>query len=230
MPATLTLQPTGQVLTVPTSWYDVTLATFVALFAPEPDDERRPAELLLGLAAGALDPLAADDVAYIGNLLAFAEQPGDVYALHPTVGLPEVGSMSYGTLALATQHIQAANATYQEQLAEAGVTDPQAEAQCPWLRYAAYLLAIYRVEMTYGKYDHKRVQAAEAALLAAPVTETLPDAQYFFLGYTKYTSATHLTPRTSPSPAMTKSKLGQKPSPKISGRLLAWMRRLRATS
>ena len=204
MPTPLTLQPTGQVLTVPTRWADVTLAQFVDLQAPQADDQRRPAEILLGLTAGALDQLAADDVAYFANLLAYYNEPQDVYALHPTPGLPEVGSLPYGTLAMAQQHIQGCNADYQQELAEAGHEQP--EAQCPWLRYAAYLLALYRVQMTYGKYDGKRVADCEAALLASPVTEVLPDATFFLSSYRRYSSGTGQTTTTPSSPPTKKSK------------------------
>jgi hypothetical protein len=175
MPTTLTLQPTGQVLTVPTSWFDVTLAQFVALEASEPDDERRPAEILLGLAAYGLDQLAADDVRYIANLIDFANEPEDVYELHPTPGLPEVGGLPWGTLLMAQQHFS---------------DNPEQ----PWLRSAAYLLALYRVQMTYGKYDSKRVATCEAALLESPCTEVLADCFYIF------EQLTEVTERHAPDP------------------------------
>lgn len=209
MPTTLTLHPTGQVLTVPTSWYDVTLATFVALQAPEPEDLRRPAEVLLGLDAGALDQLAADDVAYFANLLGFATEPEDVYALLPTPGLPEVGTLPYGTLLMAQQRFAA---------------DPEAS----WLRSAAYLLALYRVQMTYGKYDSKRVAACEAALLASPCTEAYPDAAFFLSSYRRYSNATGPMTRTTSSPATKKSKRVTSKSASGSGRCSAWMQRLKA--
>jgi hypothetical protein len=189
MPTTLTLQPTGQVLTVPTKWADVTLAQFVDLEAREPDDERRPAEILLGLEATGLDQLAADDVRYIANLIEFALEPQDVYALHPTPGLPEVGSLPYGTLIMAQQRFS---------------EDPEQ----PWLRSAAYLLALYRVQMTYGKYDSAKVAACEAALLVSPCTEVYPDAAFFLNSYKRYSSGTGPTLTTTSAPTTTKSKRG----------------------
>lgn len=163
MPTILPLRSaaTALALSVPTSWADVTLATFIALEAPEPDDQRRPAELLCGLPAGYLDNLAADDVRYLSNLLAFATEPEDVYELHPTPDLPEVGSLPYGTLLLAQQRFSEA-------------------PERPWLQSAAYLLALYRTQLTFGKYSAEKVAAAEAALLASPCTEVLADCNFIF--------------------------------------------------
>lgn len=207
MPTTLTLTSAVpgwyQHLLVPTSWYDVTLATFVALLAPAPDDTRRPAELLCGLPAGGLDNLAADDVAYISNLLAFATEPEDVYELLPTPGLPEVGSLPYGTLLMAQQHF---------------ADSPEA----PWLQSAAYLLALYRTQLTYGKYDGKRVAAAEAALLASPVTEAYPDAAFFLSSYKRYSNGTGPTKTTSSTPTTTKSKRATSKFLSGLGRCLGW--------
>lgn len=211
MPITLTLQPTGQVLTVPTSWYDVTLATFLALQVPEPDDERRVAEVLLGLEAGGLDQLAADDVAYFANLLAFATDPADLYALLPTPGLPEVGSLPYGTLLMA-----------QQRFAEV--------PERPWLASAAYLLALYRTQLTYGKYDSAKVAACEAALLAAPVTEVYPDAAFFLSSYRRYSSGTGPTKTTTSSPATKKSKRGMSKFLSGLGLSLGWTPRPGAAS
>jgi hypothetical protein len=211
MPTTLTLQPTGQVLTVPTRWADVTLAQFVDLEAPVNGELRSKAEMLLGLQAEGLGELDADYVPYIANLIEFVNEPEDVYELHPTVGLPEVGSLPYGTLLMA-----------QQRFAE----NPEA----PWLRSAAYLLALYRVQMTFGKYSAAKVAECEAALLASPCVEVLPDAQYFFLSYKKWWRATPQTPKTKPTQTMTKSKPGPKSLATPTGKLLAWMRRLRATS
>lgn len=71
MPTILNLiTPDGtvaQVLTVPTQWADVSLHTFVQLHAPEPDEHRTAAELLLGLETGGLNQLAADDVPYLAT-------------------------------------------------------------------------------------------------------------------------------------------------------------------
>jgi hypothetical protein len=202
MPTTLTLSPTGQVLTIPTKWADVTLAQFVALEAPEPGDERRPAEILLGLEANGLDQLAADDVRYLSNLLAFAAEPEDVYGLLPTPGLPEVGSLPYGTLLMA-----------QQRFAES--------PERPWLTSAAYLLALYRVQLTYGKYDSAKVAACEAALLASPCTEVMPDASFFLNSYKQYLSGTAPKKTTTSNPPTKKSTLAMSKFRKGSGRFSA---------
>jgi hypothetical protein len=182
MPTTLTLHPTGQVLTVPTQWADVTLAQFVALLAPAADDTRRQAEVLLSLEAGGLDQLAADDVAYLANLLAFSTDPGDVLALLPTPGLPSVGSQPYGVLLLAQQRMEA-------------------EPERPWLAYAAHLLALYRVQQMWGKCELKRVEACEAALLASPVTEVYADAAFFLSSYRAWLNDSSQTKPTTTNPA-----------------------------
>jgi hypothetical protein len=191
MPTTLTLQPTGQVLTVPTKWADVTLAQFIALYAPAVDDTRRIAEVLCNLPAGGLDELAADDVKYLATLLAFATDPADVLALLPTPGLPDIGSLPYGILVEAQRAVEAQEGR-------------------PWLATAAYLLALYRMQLLWGKYDGKRVAACEAALLASPVTEVYADASFFLSSYKQYWSATPQTPTTKPSPMTRSSTLGAK--------------------
>jgi hypothetical protein len=211
MPTTLTLYPTGQVLIVPTQWADVTLAQFVALFAPQPGETRRQAEVLLGLAAGELDDLAADDVQYLANLLAFATDTSPVLELLPTPGLPSVGSLPYGLYVEAGQHLAA---------------DPERH----WLAYGPYLLALYRVQLTYGKYDSKRVAACEAALLAAPVTESYADAAFFLSSYKASLSATSPTSPTTTSQKMPSSKPATKNWRNASGRFSGWMRRLAAPS
>ena len=107
MPTTLHLTtPDGavaQMLSVPTQWADVTLAQFVALLAPEPDDERSKAEVLLGLEGGGLNQLAADDVVYLANLLQFSKDVSPVLELLPTPGLPDVGALPYAALLLVQQ-------------------------------------------------------------------------------------------------------------------------------
>jgi hypothetical protein len=193
MPTTLPLYPTDQVLPVPTQWADVTLAQFVTLFAPEPDDTRRLAEVLMGLEAGGLDDLAADDVQYIANLLAFAADPSPVLELLPTPGLPSVGSQPYGVLLLAQQRMEA-------------------EPERPWLSYGAHLLALYRVQLLWGKCDLSRVAACEAALLASPVTEVYADAAFFLNSYRTWLNDSPPTKPTTTSPQTTKSRRALKNS------------------
>jgi hypothetical protein len=160
MPTTITLQPTGQLLTVPTKWADVTLAQFVALMAPEPGDTRTEAEVLCGLEAGGFGQLLVDQALIIVPLLAFAADASDVLERLPTPGLRDVGSMPYGTLRVAQDYIEAHEGR-------------------PWLAYGARLLALYRMTMLWGSAGGAKVAACEAALLASPVTEVYPDMLFF---------------------------------------------------
>ena len=184
MPTILPLRTatTALALSVPTQWADVTLAQYVALFAPAADDARRPAEVLCGLEAGYLDSLAASDVHYLGNLLAFAADPSDVQALLPTPGLPDLGSLPYGIWLEAQNHVEA-------------------NAERPWLAHAPYLLALYRVQLAYGKYSAPKVAACEAALLASPVTESYADAAFFLSSYRQSASGTPPMKPTTTKPA-----------------------------
>lgn len=134
-------------LAVPTQWADVTLAQFVTLCAPAAQEARTAAEILCGLAAGTLENLAVRDVAYLTTLLTFAADPAPVLELLPTPGLPDVGTLPYGTLLLAQQHLSA-------------------HADQPPLFHFPHLLALYRVQLAFGKYDAARVAACEAALRA----------------------------------------------------------------
>ena len=192
MPTTLTLiTPDGQpaqVLTVPTSWADVSLAQFVALHAPTPGDERTAAELLLGLPAGGLGQLAADDVPYLANMLAFAQDASPVLALLPTPGLPDVGSLPYGTLLLAQAVFEA-------------------EPDRPALAYGPNLLALYRSQMVLGKYNGDHVAACLAALLAAPVTESYADLSHFLQACRNWQPGTRQTTPTTASPKTRNWKL-----------------------
>jgi hypothetical protein len=215
MPTTITLAtPDGaqvKVLTVRTQWADVSLAEFVALYTGGPEAPHRAAEVLCGLEPGGLDDLAADDVKYIAPLLAYAADPSPVLELLPTPGLPDIGSLPYGTLLLAQQHLESA-------------------PDKPWIFYGPYLLALYRVQMTFGKYDAGKVAACEAALLAAPVTESYADASFFLSSYKAWLSD---TPPTKPTTTTTKTKnstLASKPLRNGSGRFSGWMRRLAAPS
>jgi hypothetical protein len=141
----------------------------------------------MGLEAGGLDDLAADDVQYIANLLAFAADPSPVLELLPTPGLPSVGSQPYGVLLLAQQRMEA-------------------EPERPWLAYSAHLLALYRVQQMWGKCDLSRVAACEAALLASPVTEVYADAAFFLNSYRTWLNDSPSTKPTTTSPQTTKSR------------------------
>jgi hypothetical protein len=215
MPATLNLTtPDGtlaQVLTLPTKWADVSLEQFVALYAAAPDATHRAAEVLCGLEAGGLDNLAADDVKYLATLLGFAADPSSVLELLPTPNLPDIGSLPYGTLLLAQQYLEA-------------------NPERPWVFYGPYLLALYRVQLAFGKYDAGKVAACEAALLAAPVTESYADAAFFLSSYRAWLSD---TPPTKPTTATQTTKNltpVSKGSRKGSGRFSAWMRSRAAPS
>ncbi|MGI4736104.1 MAG: hypothetical protein ACRYG7_13085 [Janthinobacterium lividum] len=198
---------TALALSVPTQWVDVTLAQFVAIHAPEPTETRRKAEVLCNLPAGYLDDLAANDVAYLANLLAFSADPADVLALLPTPGLPDIGTLPYGVLLLAQQHVEA-------------------QGEREWLSAAPYLLALYRVQLVYGKYDQAKAEACEAALLAAPVTESYADCAFFLTSYRNYWSDTHQTKATPTAQNPKKRKLAQKSLRSASGSFGTWMRRL----
>jgi hypothetical protein len=211
MPTTITLQPTGQLLTVPTKWADVSLAQFVAIIAPEPGDTRTEAEVLCGLEAGSFDQLLVEQAQIIAPLLAFAADASDVLERLPTPGLPDVGSLPYGTLRVAQDYIEAHEGR-------------------PWLAYGARLLALYRMTMLWGSAGGAKVAACEAALLASPVTEVYPDAAFFLSQYKAYTSGTPPTPKTKTSPATKKSTPAASTWQTGSARCLAWMRRLRAPS
>lgn len=163
MPTTINLlTPDGTVaktLVCPTQWADVSFQTFCDLLAPEPDDTRTAAEVLLGLKAGGLGQLAADDVPLIANLLAFTEHVEDVTQLLPPPGQNyEVGSLPYGCLLLVQQHMEA-------------------NAERPLLASLPYVLAVYRCQRTWRSTD--RLAETLAAVLAAPVTETWAEAQNF---------------------------------------------------
>lgn len=215
MPTTLNLTtPDGtlvQVLTLPTKWADVSLAQFVTLYAGAPDATHRAAEVLCGLEAGALDALAADDVKYLATLLGFATDPSPVLELLPTPNLPDIGSLPYGTLLLAQQHLEA-------------------NPERPWVFYGPYLLALYRVQLAFGKYDAGKVAACEAALLAAPVTESYADAAFFLSSYKAWLRDTPPTRPTTASPKTKSSTPALKGSRKGLGRFSAWMRSLAAPS
>ncbi len=210
MPTTLPLS-NGQELNVPTRWADVTLAQFVAIHAPEPGDTRRPAEVLCNLPAGGLDALAADDVQYLANLLAFSLDTADVLALEPTPGLPSMGSMPYGLVLEAQDYIRA-------------------NPERAWMAYAPYLLAICRVHLTYGEYNRNKVAACLEALLAAPVTENYAEAAFFLESLKNYLLGTPPTKTTKSSRKMRRLTQGASGSAKGSGRFSALIRRLAGAS
>jgi hypothetical protein len=199
MPFPLTLTTpdgaTALTLTVPTQWADVSLGQFVALLAPAADDTRRQAEVLCSLEAGALDQLAADDVQYVANLLAFAS----------------VGSLPYGILLEAQQHM----ATHEGRA---------------WLACGPYLLALYRVQLLYGKYSAEKVAACEAALLAAPVTESYADAAFFLSSYKAWQSGSGPTKPTTTSPKTPNSTRGMRSWLNGLGLSLGWMQPPAVTS
>ena len=212
MPTTLTLQPTGQQVVVPCKWSDCTFQQFVDLVAPEPDEQRSAAEILCSLEAGAFLNLALQDVELLTTLLAFAQDSSDVTSLLPTPGLRPIGELAYGSLLLCTQHIQAS-------------------PNRPWLAYAPYILAVYRQTMLWGNADNaSKLDACEAAILAAPCTEVYADASFFLTQYKNYTSASAPTPKTSSTSATKRKKRGLATSANASRTLWDWMRRRKARS
>lgn len=189
MPFPLTLTPTNQRLLVPTSWADVPFGAFCDLLAPVEGEPRTAAEILLGLDAGALNQLAADDVGYIANLLAFAADPGPVLELLPPPSLPDVGSLPWGCLSLV-----------QSRLAS--------EPERPPLVHLPYVLAVYRAQLTYGSTD--RAEALEAELRLAPCTEVYPEAQAFYSACRRSLSGTPQTRATKPTTTTKNSTPGSK--------------------
>jgi len=177
----------GQVLPVPTKWADVTLGQYVSLVAPEPGEPRTVAELLLGLEADGLDALAADDVPYIANLIAFAGDSSPLLELLPPPGLPDVGTLPWGCLVLVQQHFAA-------------------HPDRPDLFHLPYVLSVYRTQLAWGKVVEAKRAACEAALLASPVTECYAEGSFFLTACRKWSADTPPTKPTKMSPAMRNSK------------------------
>jgi len=201
----------GQVLTVPTSWADVTLATFVALLAPTEGDQRTAAELLLGLEAGSLNQLAYMDVPLIANLIEFTKDTSPVLELLPTPGLPDIGMLPYGLIRAVQLRME------------------ECEGR-PWLSYGPYLLALCRCFLMWGKAYEGKVAACEAALLAAPSTEVYADMAFFLTSYRRSLTAMPPTPKTPLSPKTPKWMQAMNTWKTALGRFLASMRWRRATS
>jgi hypothetical protein len=207
MPTTLTLQPTGQVLTVPTRWADVSLAMFVERYAGP--SERSPAEIFCNLPAGAFNELAVEDVHYIANLLTFTLDTSDVTNLPPTPGLPDVGGLPWGCLVLVQQRFEA-------------------NAELPDLASLPYVLAVYRSQLTWGNTG-KAGQILQQ-LLAAPVTEVYADGSFFLQACRTCRPGTPRTKPTTVSPKKKKRKPVSKSLANASGRFSAWIRRLAGPS
>ncbi|MBO2010880.1 hypothetical protein [Hymenobacter negativus] len=209
MPTTLTLtalDTTPLAITVPTRWPDVSFATFVDYLAPAPDEQRLPAEILCGLDAGTLGALALTDAEYLLNLLAFSLDASDVLALPATPGLPDVGSLSYGAMLEVHQHLES-------------------QPDRPPLASMAYILAVYRCELLWGKYNEAKVSAAHTALLEAPCTEVYPDASHFMSSWRNWQKGTNPTPKTAPSSTTKKSTPVPKSWASGLARCFTWMRR-----
>jgi hypothetical protein len=200
-----------RVVDAPTSWADVTMATFLSVVAPLPDDNRMQAETLCGLEAGVLDNLAASDVQYLNNLLSFATDVSDVMAQLPTPGLPNIGTLPYGLLMMAQSYL-----------------DQNPER--PAVAYGPYLCALYRTHLTWGKFDEAKVAACQEALLASPVLEVYADCAFFLSSYERLRNGTPPHPKTTKSPKTTKLMRGASRLVKGSDRFSVWMRRLAGTS
>lgn len=190
MPTALTLTTADNAeswpVTVPTKWADVPMFQFVHLYGV-PNQHLAPAEILCNLPAGTLERLSVQAVTMLAILLDFANDPADVLELLPTPSLPDVGSMSYGSLSLVQQRVSA---------------EPEATP----LSHMAYILAIYRMEMLWGKYDPVKVLACEAALLLAPCTEVYPDASAFLSSWSNSLKGTNPTKTTTPNPSQRSTK------------------------
>jgi len=180
-PITLTT-PDGQaaqVLTVPTSWADVSLGQYVALLAPSEGEPRTALDVLLGLEAGSLNQLAADDVPYLANLLEFANDHSPVLELLPTPGLPDVGTLPWGCLVLCQEHFRE-------------------NEERPALASLPYVLAVYQCQLRYGNTN--RLDQVLTTVLAEPVTAVYADAAFFSAAARRSLSGTPRTKATTVSP------------------------------
>jgi hypothetical protein len=171
MPQTFTLTPSdgsdALTLTVPTSWGDVTLATYLRLLT-EPD----ALAVLLGLDSDTVGRIAADDAVYLVNALAFTADHGALAELEAEPGLLDVGTGPYSLLMLATQHIES-------------LPD-----NTPGLVAAPYLFALYRCQQLYGKVDEAKVEAMRLAVLQEPVQRVYANCHFFIKGWRRSTSGT----------------------------------------
>lgn len=185
----LLLTPTdgsaGLPLAIPARWDEVTLATYLEFRG---SDESILAAIT-GLDMEAVGRLAADDVTYVANCLAFMADPAPLLELMPSSDLPEVGASPYGLLMLATQHV--------ESLPEG----------TPGMVAAPYLYALYRCQQLYGKADDAKVEAMRVAVLGEPVTKVFADVAFFLKSWRRATAGTPPRPRTQLSP----KKLNTKP-------------------
>jgi hypothetical protein len=167
------------ILSVPTSWADVTLQQFIDWQCSD-----RPAiEVLGGITTEQLHRLGVNDAGYLLNLLAFAVELPDPPV---TPGLKDVGEASYGQMVLATQYLQQ-------------------HPDKPLIWCAPYLYALYRSREVFGQHSDTRMAEMEAAIRLEPVDVVLGDVLFTLGSVWLSLSSTLPTPSPLPkSPRMTR--------------------------
>jgi hypothetical protein len=195
MPQHFTLTPAdgsdALAITVPTSWADVALDTFLSLQAAGLGEPELLA-LLLDLDVATVERISANDAAYLINCLGFVMDASELYERPHAPDLPYIGPSPYGLLAVAQQHVQAL---------------PEGS---PALAAAPFLYALYRSHQIYGKVDDAKLEAMRLAVLAAPVTEVFADVAFFLQSYRRATSGISQSQKTLSSPKKKNTKRGWK--------------------
>ncbi|GGG34099.1 hypothetical protein [Hymenobacter glacieicola] len=163
------------ILSVPTTWDDVTLQQYIDWQCSE-----EPAVCVLaGISQQQLDRLAWLDAQYLLNLLAFAAETPE-----PPVseGLKDPGSATYGQLVLANQYFEE-------------------HPDKPTIWYAPYIYALYRCREVWGRNDQGKEAEMHQAILQEPVGKCLSNVLFMYASWLSSTNVMLATPRTMPSPA-----------------------------
>lgn len=191
MPATLTLTTTdGQLLEsviIPTSLSEVTLAQWIAFISPGGPEAD---VVMTGLAPEVLDTLSYADRGQILEQLLFLTDASLLRELLPTQGLYEVGNCAYGLQGQAEKYFGA-------------------HPELTRLAQGAYLYALYR-NPTGSTMPEKKLAAAHAAVLAAPVTDVIADCYHFAASWEHYQSGGR--PKSGPRQPGTLRILGHDPA------------------
>ncbi|UOQ53066.1 hypothetical protein [Hymenobacter cellulosivorans] len=186
------------ILSVPTSWMDVSLQQFIDWQCSTDS----AACCLAGITQEQLDRLPWQDAGYLMNLLHFA---ATLPESEPSPDLMDPGSASYGQMML----VQARFEEYPDK---------------PDIWHAPYLYALYRSQQIFKRYDEQKLQAMHEAILQEPVTNCLGDVLFFSAAWWISSNATPPTPKTLPSPTMTSSTPAWKKWAAGLGRFLPSMR------
>jgi hypothetical protein len=180
----LTLTPSDGseplILSVPTSWHDVTLQQYI-----DWQCSTEPAICCLaGITKAQLEQLPWEEAGYLLNLLAFAAELPDAPV---SPDLVAVGDATYGQMIAVQQYLEA-------------------NPDQPEIWYAPFLYALYRSRQLYGSYDPARIEAMRAAILQEPVGQVFGDLTFTWAVWLLSTSATPPTPKRLWSPTTTKKK------------------------